>query len=451
MRCFGRRQWRHREGLTLVEVVIALVLLLLVIPLGAYLLVFGSRSFAVGEAQSEVQQHVRLVADYLLREIRYSEDVVILGDQVDIATFLEDDWHCIYVDTTTGRVVHLHQGVETEVIPGLPATVEFALRFEPSSENTRMLHYWITGTLADGRGYTVDSEVLMLNASTVSFDPAGSSDPDGGIAIAYTSPRPAHPEIIRVTTKDRLTNETRVEHVRGADYKLSVDVFTDAVPNSIGATALLYIYPAGGEIGFETPSILVDTADKIITDNTIEPFWVDFLDGVAPAVYRIHVALDIPDYPVDIMPRIVDYKVWPEMDMETYSGVSQPDSVVVIDISIYRDLRGGETVTISGLNQMEAWRSDGSQFELGDFHVVEGDVTVQQYEDGTLTLTANSLIAGYDQPVNPSLLSIAIVPEPESFEWLNPHIEDSAELMGRRSDVSDLEVEFTVLRGATGE
>ena len=65
----------NNKGLTLVEILVAMGLIVIVISLGFTLLFFGMRSFDTGTAQAHTQQNVRLVGDYMRSELRNAVEI----------------------------------------------------------------------------------------------------------------------------------------------------------------------------------------------------------------------------------------------------------------------------------------------------------------------------------------------------------------------------------------
>jgi len=65
----------NNKGLTLVELMVAVGLIVIVISLGFTLLFFGMRSFDTGTAQAHTQQNVRLVGDYMRSELRNAVEI----------------------------------------------------------------------------------------------------------------------------------------------------------------------------------------------------------------------------------------------------------------------------------------------------------------------------------------------------------------------------------------
>jgi len=69
----------NNKGLTLVEILVAMGLIVIVISLGFTLLFFGMRSFDTGTAQAHTQQNVRLVGDYMRSELRNAVEITASG------------------------------------------------------------------------------------------------------------------------------------------------------------------------------------------------------------------------------------------------------------------------------------------------------------------------------------------------------------------------------------
>lgn len=143
------------KGLSLVELVIAMGLLGMVLSLAFMYFFFGSRTFRVGEAQSNLQRDIRLTSDFITRDVRYASELTLL-DSLD--TPLEDGYNYIYMDNSS--IQHINEGGETN--PKTEGVIE-ELSFHLKEVNEHyILEFHIEGR-DDSQDYSQESEVVLIN------------------------------------------------------------------------------------------------------------------------------------------------------------------------------------------------------------------------------------------------------------------------------------------------
>ncbi len=152
------------KGLGLVELIIALSLLSLVLAGGYMLYHFGYTSFVVAEGRSDVQQNVRMVADFISGQLRHATEVRLMGGAVTIpaASALEEDEHYIFVNED-GFVEYRTKGI-SRIIPGqISEKIQFALSFAKSSTHDNILSFRVDGTRNSEQTYSLLTKVFVEN------------------------------------------------------------------------------------------------------------------------------------------------------------------------------------------------------------------------------------------------------------------------------------------------
>lgn len=445
MSCLGKRLSKCK-GLSLVEMLIALALLLIIIPLTTMLFFYGSRSFAVGEEQSELQQHVRLVADYVLGELRYAHGITILADAPDPDDPDLSGWNLIYVDD--GSAIGRREGVIGSVISGLDPRVDFEFEFDQGS-TPGTIAYTITGTVPGGREYAVEAEIATLNTRNVSGGP--------GAALYYASPLPDEIEIAEVVLRDRVENEIVYDMVRGAevDETLGVQIHTRGVPNHLNVSGHLQVYRTEGGIGDSVAEMkFLGAPDSDILDNELEnEIFIDVEPSIFPGSYSFRAHLEIPDSVVAALPRIISFTVWPELGATVEEHVTQPESVLTIALLVYRELKDSEVIRIAGWAGIEDWLEEGESLDFDISSADSGDsIEIASYDAGTGTLEMNvttTVSPPETQPTEPAVITLMVYPRGDSSWQDVPSSTTSAvNLLATRSDVDDLGAIITVYRGA---
>ncbi len=180
MNCDNKRKLsmtaKCRQGLSLIELLIALALISLVLIVGYLLYFHAIHSFNTGEARQNLQQNVRHAANFITTELRFASEVTILGpedpiDEVDGSRYIFISDGFIYLSDESGSLSPV-QGV---IVDGT-TFVEDSLTFNGVGEN--MLSFAIKAA-KDNQVYHLESEVQPLNLS----QPIAGVN--GGVAIRY--------------------------------------------------------------------------------------------------------------------------------------------------------------------------------------------------------------------------------------------------------------------------
>lgn len=226
LKCLIKSVLRTRDGFTVVELLIALALLLIVLALTFTFYVFGSSSFQVGETQADVQQNARLAANFITKEVRVCERIVVVDeyehagagnelggplDVTDLNHFDQDDVgefsHLYHLFLHDGLIYHQKINGTDEpkpVVEGITDKVLFELEFSASQVEPNLLNFNIlVQDFASDREFSLDTEVLALNL--VEIEEALTAG-DTGSAIFYLIPAPPEALIRRVALNEELIN-----------------------------------------------------------------------------------------------------------------------------------------------------------------------------------------------------------------------------------------------------
>ena len=396
------------SGFTLVEIMIAVLIIGIVLSMGFMLFLFGISSQQIGEDQADVQQNARLVGDFISKELRMAEKCDILLDYdkdltpEELKIFLggddeypEDDG--IGYDFEEDHLVYFifeHEGSiyyqevsdltpETELLEGISRNIDFDLEFKlGDKDNTVEIEIYATDKQT-GRSYYLETEVLVLNVDQIAVDET-IADGDGGTAIVYQIPAPPSASIKRVTISPT-----------GQDYNdigdINVNVQTDRIVDDATVTATVRKRDRENDIaGPVVDQILDDKANITILSSTLPDFPAEGLyfgddyyveieiSGISSPRKRFFSILPV----VDIL-ELVDVLGNPHVDItiETY-GVQEgtPVELVQEDYPEENEAFEGNELFIALIERT------GEGYEYLEIVHQSGDNTVNA--NGEVTFTA---------------------------------------------------------------
>ncbi len=81
----------NRKGFTLLECVLAVAIMSLIFIVAYSLFIFGIRTYEAGRQKVDVQQNVRIAADFIFREVRYAQTLEVPSPTEIRFTFPGDD------------------------------------------------------------------------------------------------------------------------------------------------------------------------------------------------------------------------------------------------------------------------------------------------------------------------------------------------------------------------
>ena len=258
----------NKHGLTIVELLVTLFLLILVLTMSLSFYLFSTNSFTKGTSRADVQQNVRLASELITREIRYANSLEI----IDNSSFTPDIGYN-YLYTNDGNLIHINaEGVVTKLFGEISSMVYFTLKLERSTNGNHILNFNIEGKDNENI-FDIGSEVLMLNLKEIEDHSTGY-----GTAIKYS--KIASAKIIVLNPE---------YHVTGSGQSIEVIVETSNIPD--GASVIAEFCEVD-KTSFG-PQILDN--DTVINNRAILELNVDSLNSEA-GYYKVKVTVSgIPE------------------------------------------------------------------------------------------------------------------------------------------------------------
>ncbi len=186
-----------RQGLGLIELMIVLALLSITMAIAYTFYTFGLSTFSIGEKQVDVQQNARMAADFITRELRMAEKVVILDSHEDYEELeIEenmDDYLLYYIYLKDGSIYYERMSGpdERDIVENISGNIEFDLEFRKSEAQDNLIKFNLDAVnIETGRTYSLETEVMVLNLEEIEDQSDGS-----GSAVFYQIPAPPDPYI----------------------------------------------------------------------------------------------------------------------------------------------------------------------------------------------------------------------------------------------------------------
>jgi len=154
----------HKKGFTLLELIVAIPIMLIVISLVFSILIFGNKNFKRTNIQMNNQQVVRLVGDYIKKDIRSAK--IISYDQTIVRGQNTNSNYYALIYTGNHLVKQVRKNsdgtlVSQTTIGDILTDLSFL-----TDMNKGMLKYNVTNN-ANGQNYSVTYEVILDNIITV--------------------------------------------------------------------------------------------------------------------------------------------------------------------------------------------------------------------------------------------------------------------------------------------
>lgn len=167
---------KKKNGVTLVELIIALTLLTLVISLGMNFLLTGSKVFSKGSSQYNIQSSVRFASANISDMVRFASSIEILAANPNTLT---DPYDYIYLDS--GDLIHSFINDAGNRAQRILAYDLTALSFENNSVDEQLLGLVLTG-IENAQEYQIDLGVALPNFSILNQQITGESS---GLALMF--------------------------------------------------------------------------------------------------------------------------------------------------------------------------------------------------------------------------------------------------------------------------
>lgn len=360
------RWMNHRSaGFTLPELLVTLSLLVIVLAVGYAFYFFGNTTFSLGEQRVDLQQNARMAADFITRELRIAERVVIVDDynELDAIDYDDDEqYYLYYIFARDGSLYYQKAEEDAEPVKLLAVIsdkIDFALQFAVSETDNKILQFNLAAVdRADGRSFSLDTEVLILNLDQIE-DHAGGT----GSALIYQIPAPPNPAIRNITLEPQ-------SHVFEPGYSETVQVAVQTVN-----------VPGGSAVNAEFWHLADDNSVALVEGVAVNPSEPVILDGRADFELHLPADLHFGYYYLQVavegvsFPQLRYYYIYPQIsNIKVAKEPGEPHYAVTVDTG---GVPANTVAIVELVERTDNYEDESLSFELEGSPLVREDGTMQ--------------------------------------------------------------------------
>ncbi|WP_308637366.1 PilW family protein [Paenibacillus silvisoli] len=163
------RIYLNQRGLTLIELLAAVMILVLILSLAYPLLTFGVKTYGQSQTRSSLQDQVQLASLAVTKLLRYASEASI-ETAATCPTTLQTGYNYICVDSTDNSIKHIVYNVSTNsftsgpIVKDMSGKRSFTILFSKNATNAKLLNFDLTGQTST-QSYHIQTELLIMNAS----------------------------------------------------------------------------------------------------------------------------------------------------------------------------------------------------------------------------------------------------------------------------------------------
>jgi Tfp pilus assembly protein PilW len=177
-----RRILSNNIGVTLIELITVISLLLVVFSLGYGIFSNGTNTFMLTEKKLILQQNSRQIANIITNELRFANSFQLLQSYPN-STELQSDNYIVF-NTDEKKIKHYINGILKFATEGIISDITFSTTFQSGYKKT-LLNFSINSSasyLSQTLSYPLESNIILLNIGQ-NFSPNSST-----VGVKYTKP-----------------------------------------------------------------------------------------------------------------------------------------------------------------------------------------------------------------------------------------------------------------------
>jgi hypothetical protein len=179
-----KKKLADNMGVTLVELLTVVSLLLMVFSLGYGVFSFGTNSFLSAEKRLMLQQNSRQIANIITKELRFATTLQLLQSPPSTGDLQTSNYNYIVFNYDEKKISQYSNGVLKYATEGIIDGITFKTTFDPGFNRTLLNFSMNSSTkyLSQTLSYPLASNLILLNIAQ-SFSPDSSA-----IGVKYTKP-----------------------------------------------------------------------------------------------------------------------------------------------------------------------------------------------------------------------------------------------------------------------
>ena len=197
------KKYRMRSGVTLIELVIVMSLIVVIISLAGTMMIFSSKSQAAVSREFQLQSDMRLASEVLNQQLRFSTAVFMLNEhQYQDSSDVKSGWSYFTLSDDNKEIVHYvwdkaansHKKVS---MVKAQSNILFNLNFNGVVSDSRMINFNLEGNI-EGSGGSKVAVSTVLNALNAAVVDDSGTPISPSIALAYRLEDIPDPEKVKV-------------------------------------------------------------------------------------------------------------------------------------------------------------------------------------------------------------------------------------------------------------
>ncbi len=242
-----------KKGFTLIEIIVAIVLVGLVSGMAYSLLMFSNRMLANSNKHYDVQNDIRLASSYLTKELRFATDLEIISvsDSKTEVTSGVTGYNYFYIENgIVNQAIYDETTASYSVKPISKLIMGTESSFVKDASKNNVLNLTLTANQEEKK-YSVSTAIVLENFPLISSSKAivGNS----GLAVKYKTKAP-HASLIQVTSIT-ITGDTAITTLDG-----QIDLDVIILPNDASIKSVVWSI---SDTGFAS----VDSAGVVTAQN----------------------------------------------------------------------------------------------------------------------------------------------------------------------------------------
>ncbi len=192
-----------KRGLTLIELLVSLSFVAIIIVLAATMLNFSNKSQVVIGDEFQLQSQMRIAAETLNQEVRYSTAVFLMNEnQFRSSSDLKNEWNYVALSDDKSEIIHYIwdstlRTHKRNVLVGKQNELSYHLKFSGSTEDPKIVNFILDGYTSNSSNPKSTITTALNAVNSVVVDDSGTLISPAYV-LAYRSDETPTPDNLKV-------------------------------------------------------------------------------------------------------------------------------------------------------------------------------------------------------------------------------------------------------------